>query len=195
MFSKPKTNSYVAPAEEIDVTERYLVKLSEIKDEGVSKFADAADADPAHNLRWTFRVAHLDRTPILDIDGAPWEHGDYTSNRTGKSKTKTAKARLWAEALMGRQLEDAEIDDSLPVALREKVAVCLFEEIERTSEQGDSYLKLKILKLAPYKGAGTQAIANAASAQTRAATNAQSTVVAARERPVAVAADDSLPWA
>src|SRR6266702_4298259 len=129
MFSKPKTTTYVAPSEHIDVNEKYLVKLSEIKDEGVSKFADPADGDPSHNLRWVFRMAHMDRTPILDVEGNAYEYHDYTSNRTGKSKTKTAKARLWAEALMGRPLEDGEIDDSLPNALREKVAVCLFEEV------------------------------------------------------------------
>src|SRR6266702_264649 len=120
--------TFVAPAEPIDVNNKYLVKLAEIKDEGVSKFADPADADPAHNLRWVFRMATQDKTPILDVEGGPYEHHDYTSNRTGKSKTKTAKARLWAEALLGRPLEDNEIDDSLPMALREKVAVALFEE-------------------------------------------------------------------
>lgn len=154
MFAKPKNTTYVAPAEPIDTNEKYLVKLSEIKDEGVSKFADPADADPPHNLRWVFRIAHLDRTPILDIDGGPYEHHDYTSNRTGKSKTKTAKARLWAEALMGRPIEDNEIDDNLPNTLREKVAIALFEEVERGGQDGqEAYLKLRLLRLSPYRGA------------------------------------------
>jgi hypothetical protein len=158
MFSKPKTTTYVAPAEPIDVNEKYLLKLSEIKDEGTSKYADPADADPPHNLRWVFRMARLDRDPVLDIDGHVYEHHDYTSNRTGKSKTKTAKARSWAEALMGRPLEDHEIDDSLPVALQEKVAVALFEEVERGGQDGsETYMKLKILKLSPYKGGAGQA--------------------------------------
>jgi hypothetical protein len=151
MFSKPRTTSFVAPAERIDPNEKYLAKLVEIRDEGVSKFADAADADPAHNLRWVFRLAKMDRTPILDIDGGAYEHHDYTSNRTGKSKTKTAKARLWAEALMGRPIEDGEVDDKLPGLLQEKVAICLFEEVDRENEAGEAYTKLRILRLAPFK--------------------------------------------
>ena len=152
MFSKPKAMTYVMPAEPIDVNQRYLVKLVEIKDEGVSKFADPVDDDPAHNLRWVFRLAQLDRTPVLDIDGGAYEHHDYTSNRTGKSKTKTAKARLWAEALLGRPLEDDEIDDNLPNALRNNVATCLFEEVERGGQDGtEAYLKLRILRLSPYR--------------------------------------------
>jgi len=152
MFAKPKTSSYVAPAEPIDANDKYLLKLSEIKDEGVSKYADPADADPPHNLRWIFRLAKSDRTPVLDVDGNVYEHHDYTSNRTGKSKSKTAKARLWIEALMGRPLEDSEINDGLPTMLREKVATCLFEEVERESDGGESYMRLRILKLGPYRG-------------------------------------------
>lgn len=182
MFAKPKSSNYVAPAEPIDVNEKYLVKLSEIKDEGISKFSDPADADPSHNLRWIFRMARMDRSPILDVDGAAYEHHDYTSNRTGKSKTKTAKARLWAEALMGRPIEDNEIDDSLPNTLREKVAVALFEEVERGGQDGtESYMRLRILKLAPYK-AGQPTPAERP---------------APRREPVAAApaSRDELPWA
>lgn len=185
MFSKPKSTTYVAPAEPINVNEKYLLKLSEIKDEGVSKYADPADADPPHNLRWVFRMARLDRDPILDIDGHVYEHHDYTSNRTGKSKTKTAKARLWAEALMGRPLEDHEIDDSLPVVLQEKVAVALFEEVQRGGQDGsESYMKLKILRLAPYKGGGT-----GTPASTRPAPAPKP-----EPEPVAAGAKADLPW-
>lgn len=183
MFAKPKTSTYVAPAEAIDVNDKYLIKLADIKDEGVSPFADPADVDPPHNLRWVFRLAHMDRTPIRNVDGDAFEYHDYTSNRTGKSKSKTAKARDWAEALMGRPLEDNEIDDDLPNKLRDKVAVCLFEEKERTSNTGESYMKLKILRLSPYRANGQAAEpARPAPAPER------------KPEPVAASAGADLPW-
>lgn len=150
VFSKPKNITFVASAEPIDANERYLVRLMEIKDEGVSQFADPADADPAHNLRWVFRLHHMDKTPVLNIDGDVYEHHDYTSNRTGKSKSKTAKARQWMEALLGRSVEDGEIDDNLPNLLKDKAAVCLFEEQQKESQTGELYTKLKILRLSPF---------------------------------------------
>lgn len=151
MFSKPKTTTFVAPAEPIDANEKYIVRLNEIKDEGVSKFADPADADPAHNLRWVFGLYHLDKTPVLNIDDEVYEHHDYSSNRTGKSKTQTARARLWIEALLGRPVEDNEINDNLPDLLKDKTAVCLFEEKVVERDDMESYTKLKILRLSPYK--------------------------------------------
>jgi hypothetical protein len=187
VFSKPKSGtSYVAPAEAIDVNQRYLVKLIEIKDEGVSQFADPADPDPKHNLRWVFQMAHLDRTPIKDVDGNPYEHHDYTSNRTGKGKTKTATARTWMEALLGRPVDDDEIDDSLPRMLQNKVATALFEEKERGGQDGqESYMRLKILRLNPYKG-GTSTPAVERTAPPPAP--------APRREPEPVAAGSDLPW-
>lgn len=159
MFARPKTTSYVAPAEPISVDDKYLVKLVAITDEGISSYADPAKPDPEHSLLWTFRMAKMDRTPILNIDGDPYEFSDWSSNKTGKSKTKTAKAREWAEALMGRSLENSEIDDELPVKLQEKVAVCLFFEQDRETQGGEAYKKLKILRLAPYKAGAPEPVA------------------------------------
>lgn len=151
VFSKPKTTTYVAPEEPIDANEKYLVRLIEIKDEGVSKFADPADGDPPHNLRWVFGLYHMDKTAVMNIDGHVYEHHDYTSNRTGKSKSKTAKARMWIEALLGRPVDDSEIDDSIPNLLKDKAAVCLFEEKEVERDDGEAYTKLKILRLSAFR--------------------------------------------
>lgn len=186
MFSKPRTTTFVAPAEPIDANDKYLVKLSEIKDEGVSKFADPAEVDPPHNLRWVYRLAHMDRTPVLNVDGDVYEHHDYTSNRTGKSKSKTAKARQWIEALLGRPVEDNEITDELPNMLREKVAVCIFEEVEKEREDGEAYTRLKILRLSPYKaGANGQAVERP---------QAPPPPVPQQRQPVAAAAGSDIPW-
>jgi hypothetical protein len=180
MFSRPKTTTFVAPEEPIDVNQKYLVRLIEIKDEGVSKYADPAKDDPEHNLRWVFGLYHMDKTAVMNIDGHMYEHHDYSSSRTGKSKSKTAKARLWIEALLGRPVDDGEIDDSLPNLLKDKAAVCLFEEEEKERDGGETYMKLKILKLSPYRS--------------NSATPADPPAPKPEPKPEPVAAGKDLPW-
>lgn len=191
MFDKPATTTYVAPAEPIDVMQRYLVKVADLVDQGVSKFAPTDK--PYNRIRWVFRMAHLDGTPILDIDGNAYEHYDYTSSKTSKGKEgKVATARLWMEALLG-PLEDAEIDGQITNRLKDKVAVALFEEKEVESEYGTEVTqRIRILKLAPYVK-GTATVAKAAAEREAAAKKARETVTAAGARHTAVA-DDDMPF-
>jgi hypothetical protein len=199
MFAPPKNSvTYVAPAEPIDPNDKYLVRLMEIKDAGESQFADAADPDPAHNLLWTFRLHNMDRTPVLDIDLNPYLHTDYTSNRTSKGGRQPAKARLWIEALLGREVDDSEIGDALVQQLINKVAVVLFEEKERTARDGiTKYTKLQILRMSPYKDGASQAAPMPQSA----AIPPRTPEPAAARQPVATAPaartpdpEPELPW-
>lgn len=151
MFSKPKTSTWVAPEEPIDPTLRYIVRLVDLTDTGISKFADPNEADPAHSLLWTFRLYKTDKTPILDVDGNPYEMWAYTSSKTGKGRGKVARAREWIEALLGRCIEDDEITDDLPEQIKNKTALALFEERTWDRDDGTTGTGLKILKLAPYK--------------------------------------------
>ena len=153
MFATPSAVQYVAPAEAIDVDSKYIVKVKDIADLGVSKFAENPDDPKApHNLCWTFRMATADRKPVLDVDGNPYELRQYTSNKTGKYQGKTAKARQWIEAFYGRPLEDHEINDGLVDALQGKTAVALFEEYD-IERDGQTFKRVRILKLSPDKKA------------------------------------------
>ena len=156
MFQLPKQSAYVPPAEPIDINQRYLLRLVGLEDAGVSKFADPDDPNPTHRIRWTFRMATLDGAPILDTEGNPYEHYDYTSNKTSKGK-KTAQARLWMEALVGRALEDDEIDGQIASRIKGEVAVALFEEVQAGGDGTDEYTRLRILRLGPYKAAAGSA--------------------------------------
>ena len=157
MFQAPsKRTVYAAPAEEIDVDQRYLFRLIKIVDEGVSKFADAAKGEDFHNLRWHFRVAFADSptTPIYTSDGEPWEHVEWTTSKTGKNPKNgmVAKARAWMEALIGRALDDDEIRPDMDDQLIDHVASGLFENKENTNQMtGEVTTQLRILRLSPYK--------------------------------------------
>lgn len=187
MFDSPKTTAFVAPAEPIDVMQRYLVKVADLQDQGPSKFAPPDK--PYNRIRWVFRMAHLDGTPILDVDGHAYEHYDYTSSKTSKGNM-TATARLWMEALLG-PLEDSEIDGQITQRLKEKVAVALFEERDSEGQDGSEVTqRIRILKLAPYVKGG---VVQAAGERTAAATKTRQTVAAARQ-PVAATADNDLPF-
>jgi hypothetical protein len=158
MFQSPaKANSFVAPAEPIDVSQRYLVRVIDLTDQGVSKFADPADPNPVHRIRWVFRLATVDGVPVLNVDGDAYEHFDYTSNKTTKGKM-TSQARQWMEALLG-PLEDDDIGPDIHTRLKDQVAMALFEENEAGGQDGaESYMRLKIIRMSPYtKGAKPKA--------------------------------------
>jgi hypothetical protein len=158
MFDTPKqTTSYVAPAEPIDVDQRYLFKLTHLEDEGVSKFADPAKNETFHNIRWHFKVANAEtKQAIKDIDGGDWEHVEWTTSKTGKNPKNgmVAKARLWIEALLGHSVEDDEIGADMPSMILNKYGQGFFEEVERESQSGEMYTKLRIMRLSPYKASG-----------------------------------------
>lgn len=202
MFATPGKGSSVAMlAEPIDVDQRYLVRLVKLIDEGVSKFDDPTKrkpgSQPDHSIKWVFRVATLDRAPLLTIDDEPYEHFEWTSQKTGKGNGKTAKARLYMEALLGRPLEDEEINAETANAIIDKVAVCLFENREGTDDVGTPFTRVKVLRLSPYKeGAKSGALPPAPSPAPVAAAVADREV-AARKAQKAVAdavAGSDLPW-
>lgn len=155
MWSTPRSGSvYVPPEEDIEANtgRQYLVRPLDIHDEGVSQFADPADSNPSHNIRWTFSVHDPEtRVAMLNTEGTVFEHTDYTSSRTGRGRSQTAKARDWMEALMGRELADEEINDDLTPQLLKCAAVAIFETKQRTSRTGETYDKLFIEKLYPYR--------------------------------------------
>ena len=161
VFDQPvKTTSYVAPAEPIDIDQRFIYKLTGLEDQGVSKFADPAKNETFHNIQWTFHVAnHATKEVIFNIDGNPWEHVEYTTSKTGKNPKNgmIAKARLWIEALLGHSVEDEEITPDLPGMILNKYATGFFEEKEVEAQDGSMYTKLKILKLSPLKATGAAA--------------------------------------
>lgn len=151
MFATPKQQleDYVPPAEDIEVPARYLFRLVKIQDMGISKFDDPDDPNASHRLRWTFRMGTLNKKPILNANGDPYEHSQYTSNRTGKGK-KTAIARQWIEALLGREVDDSEVGPGLERQLINKVATGAFDGEETTSQEGVVYTRYSIIRLSPY---------------------------------------------
>jgi hypothetical protein len=130
--------------------------------------------------------------PVLDVDGNPYEHYDYTSSKTSKGKEgKVATARLWMESLLG-PLDDSEIDSQITERLKEKVAVALFEDRGSSDENEGMEVtqRIKILKLAPYvKGA-----AAAAKVERETAARKARETVSAASTATAVADDDSPPF-
>jgi hypothetical protein len=155
MWSKPgSTEVFVAPEEEIEADngKQYLWRPISITDAGVGQFADPADPDPAHSMKWDgYLYRPEDRSAIMNVEGHPYVHQDWTTSRTGKGRTQTARARMFMEALMGRDLEDSEINDELTAKLLECIAVVIFSSSEKTSRSGESYFKLKIDKAFPYR--------------------------------------------
>lgn len=193
MFQQPKTITYVAPAQPIDIDQRYLVKVYALTDLGVSKYPQPGDDpdNPTHRIQWDFLLADMNGNKILNVEGNPYHHFDYTSSKTGKPKKAggtTATSRLWMEALFGKPLEDSELGSDIANRLRGTSAIALFQEKEKENSAGEPYTQLSILRLSPRKASTTVA---AAVEQTRAAQeNAQATVARTRAAVVEKPADD-----
>jgi hypothetical protein len=196
MFQQPKTITYVAPATPIDIDQRYLVKVYTLTDLGVSKYPQPGDDpdNPTHRIQWDFLLADINGNKILNVEGNPYHHFDYTSSKTGKPKKTggtTATARLWMEALFGRDIDESEIK-TIASQLPGKTAVALFREKEKQNREGETYTQLAILKLSPRKaGAVVQAAEEVRAAQE----NARATVAraAVAEKPADDPFDD-LPF-
>lgn len=197
MFQQPKTTkTYVAPATPIDVNQRYLVKVYELIDLGPTKFPQPGDDpnNPTHRIQWDFLLADANGNKILDVEGNPYHHFDYTSSKTGKPKKAggtTATARLWMEALFGKPLESGEIGADIAAQLRGKTAAVLFEEKEKHSQDGEPYMALQILRMSPRKAA---AVTAAAEEVRVAQENAQATVARARTAVAEPIEDSDMPF-
>lgn len=142
MFREPVSGGDFGPTEEIDFGKRYLVKCVDLSDEGVSQWAKD-NVNPEHSLKWVFRVAHADtKQPLLTGENDPWELWQFSSNKTGKGNGKTAKARMFMEGLLGRELSDEEVKAVTRDDLIGKVGEALFDP---------SSARTNILRLSPHK--------------------------------------------
>lgn len=141
------------PSIEIDVDRKYIVELLDMT-EGPSQWDDAKDGDMS--LTWKFRL--FDQTSgeavIDNNNGFAYELWQFSNDATFRNlKTgKVAKAREWAEALVGKgELTDDEIgemiDSGFGEALKGKRGLADIEWY--LTKKG--YERLKIIRLRPYR--------------------------------------------
>jgi len=153
MFDVPSRKEYVLPGT-IDIEERYLFKLVDLKDVGVSPFADPAKGEKFHNIEWSMEVAVASsKQRVYDNDGNPWTYIEQTTSKTGKNPKNgmVAKARLYIEAFLGHGVEPDEITADLPNQLIGRYASGFFEFADRETKDGTKYQRLQIMRLSPYK--------------------------------------------
>jgi hypothetical protein len=201
MFQAPsKTTVQSALAQPLDINQRYLVRLVNLIDEGVSRYYDPVkDKEPYNSIKWIFRVANADKTPVLTIDNTVYEHWEWTTSKIGKDpsgKRQTATARLYAEALMGRPVEDEEmVRPDFNQQLLNKVAVCLFDEkkgsyIDASGMEQES-VRVKILRLTPWQ---EQAPASTPAPAPAPASPMPQSVAVAAAPAAAPAPQQDVPW-
>lgn len=141
------------PSIEVDPDEKYIVELMDMT-EGPSQWPDAKEGDIS--LTWKFRLFEV-ATGAAVIDnnnGFAYELWQFSNDQTFRNpKTgKVAKAREWAEALVGKgELADAQIDEMIDFgfgeALKGKRGLADIEWY--TTKKG--YERLKIIRLRPFK--------------------------------------------
>ena len=152
MPRRPESSNFALTIEDdFDETRSYRVKLSEIE-ERESQFGKG------NFLFWKMPVYREDGTAFKDTrTGEVFELWASTSDSTfaNPNTGQRAKARQYAEAFMGRELTDEEvnelIDQGFDRALVGKVAIGSFEITH--DDKGD---RLNLIKLRPLKAAMSQ---------------------------------------
>lgn len=150
MPRRPDSSSFgLTIASDFDETRSYRVKLFEIE-ERESQFGKGMF------LFWKMNIYREDGSAFEDTreDAGAFELWASTSDSTFANPTTSqrAKARMYAEAFMGRELTDDEINDMIDhdfaKSLVGKVAIGSFEITHE--ERGD---RISVVKLRPNKPA------------------------------------------
>lgn len=109
-----KPNVSDGPNIEIDEDQKYIVELVDLE-EKPSQFAESKPGDIS--LIWKFRLWNRETgEAVIDENvNEVYELWQFSNDKTYRNpKTaKVAKAREWAEALVGRELSDDEINEMI----------------------------------------------------------------------------------
>lgn len=154
------------PNIEIDIDAKHIVELVDM-DEIPTPFPNKPKG--AMSIIWKFYVFNQQTgEQIMDLTrGEEWEHWGFTPDGTWRNEKSgdAAKARLWTEALIGRQLSDGEMADLIRTGFKEslmrKKAIADFEWY--TDKNGNT--RPRIMRMRPLKatnGAVRQPVAVAA---------------------------------
>lgn len=163
------------PSIEVDVDAKYIVELLDLS-EAQSQWPDAKDGDIS--LTWKYRLFDM-QTGAAVIDnnnGFAYELWQFSNDKTYRNvkSGKAAKAREWAEALVGKgELTDDQINEMIDAgfgqALKGKRALADLEWY--TTAKG--YERLKIIRLRPLKKAPANPLDATTSAEIEAVLTAE----------------------
>lgn len=141
------------PSIDVDVDAKYIVELTDLS-EAPSQWSDAKEGDVS--LTWKFRL-YDQQTGVAVIDnnnGFAYELWQFSNDKTYRNvkSGKAAKAREWAEALIGQgELSDDQVNDLIDngfgEVLKGKRALADIEWY--TTAKG--FERLKIIRLRPLK--------------------------------------------
>lgn len=140
------------PSIDVDIDKKYIVEVIGIT-EAPSQFENSREGQMS--LTWKFNLYDLD-TNIAVIDSnsnLSYELWNFTPDTTYRNtKTgKTAKAREWTEALIGRELTDEQMNDLIDLGFEESLLHKRgLADLEwYVTKSGNE--RLRIIRLRPYK--------------------------------------------
>lgn len=118
MFENPSSGGlYVEPG-------RYVAKVVKLEPQPPS--SQFPEAGPG--IKWVFNLQDAATKAVIQDDrGFPGEFWQFSSAKM----TPNAKARKWAQALLGRQIDSTDTGESLGIELLGKKALALIGENEK----------------------------------------------------------------
>lgn len=130
------SSGFRPPEQGIEIGVRYLMEVRSIEDMGEETNPQyIKNGKPHRKLLWKWRMCREDdRNTLTDVEGAEYLFWEWTSNKLGKGKGKTAKAREIMEAIYQRELTDQEAHAIDPEQLVGGLVVVIFTDPE---EEGD----------------------------------------------------------
>lgn len=157
-MNKPSESAFgVNVDDSFDEHEDHTVELVSMDEwSGVSKI----DGKPYTQIVWHFVPYNDDGIAFTNlIDGGVFETWQFTSMSLGVSQKGPSTGRLWASALLGHELTDAECDkiaDNFDAALVGKRAVASWQ-LTSDAATGNKRLKIALLRPLSRKAAAAAA--------------------------------------
>lgn len=173
------------PRDRLDFEERYVVQVAALREKQMPSYDDATIMVP--KMIWSFSVFRRDGSPVINAEGGQFTQDAITGVNVSPSKVgkPVAKARLYAEAVLGRDPKVAvDAGEDLEAALLGRFASCLLD----TKPRSDGGTDIIILKLTPIQD--QRAVAGVVAAGVAGASLAALPAAA----PAADAAPATLPW-
>jgi hypothetical protein len=176
------------PRDKLDLEERYVVQVAALREKQMPSYDDANVLVP--KMIWSFSVFRRDGSPVINAEGGIYTQDAITGVNVSPSRPgkPVAKARLYAEAVLGRDPKVAvDAGEDLEAALMGRFAGCLLDTTART----DGGTASIILKLSPIQD--QKSVAGVVAAGVGAASLA-TTPAPVASAPAAAAAPATLPW-
>lgn len=156
-----KADAVMAPEIDIDVDQKYIAELIGITEQP-AQFENSRPGDMS--MTWKFLLYDMNGLGVMDlVRNEMFELWQFTPDKTYRNvkSGKVAQARLFTEALVGRELTDAEMNELIDLGFEDSLLKKRAQVDLEWYTTRNGVNRLKIIRIKPYKKTPAQTLAAA----------------------------------